>query len=774
MEKQQLRQLSQYEQLINIVGESNMYYAHSENKSGVWESVYEHLKEVSNISKQFASEWGCSVEGEVAGLFHDLGKYTDAFQDVLRGAIKVDHATPSAAAALYQYKFDGIASAIAIQGHHDGLQFGDRENLINELSMRNTRSKLGKTYSTRDFKQLIKHLLNDFGNIPSRDGFESAYPKLCKQGINITAMLYVRMLFSSLVDADYLATEAHFEGDESGKRYRTIAPKLCPDQALKKLLLYKKNIVRNSTADIKINQIRNDLFNACCDSAKLSKGIFTLSAPTGSGKTLAMLAFALYHAKANGHRRIIIVLPFLNIIEQIAKVYKGILDEKGDYSIILEDHSLSDYGGKEEGNYRLFSENWDSPIIITTTVKFFESLFSNHPSSCRKLHNIANSIIIFDEAQTMPANLTLPTLDALTALNKRFGCSIVFSTATQPAYECLNDFLKNRTEQQWNPIEIVPDTLNLFERSKRVEPVWLEDTMSFEDIANKISSEKQVLLIVNLRRHARHLFDRISATTDDTFHLSTNMCPSHRLDTLNQIKERLKKQLPCKVISTQCIEAGVDIDFPIVWRSIAPLEAIIQAAGRCNRNGNGQGFVYIFTPDSEEDKYPSNEYKWGAITVKSMLMDKEIDLCDTDAIKAYYRKYFNSIRIDEINPELNSAIKKLNFKDTANHYKWIPSRGINVLVPYKNKLKEFNLLKEEAFTKGFSRKWAHDARELCVNVMLSYNSPLCDYITEVMVIKKGKEKEGSGYYVLLNDNLYHDKYGIDLTNTGDEEFYTVT
>jgi CRISPR-associated endonuclease/helicase Cas3 len=751
-----------------------MYYAHSENKSGEWESVYEHLNEVSRLSKQFANEWGCSLEGEIAGLFHDLGKYTDLFQTVLRGAIKIDHATPGAAAALYQYKLNGIASAIAIQGHHDGLQYGDLENLKNELSMRNTRSKLGKTYSSQNFKQLINHLLTDFKNIPDHNDLDSIYLKLCQRGINITAMLYVRMLFSALVDADYLATEAHFQGDKSGKKYRHTAPTLNPDKGIKNLLSYKKNIENNSTADSKINQIRNDLFNACCNSAKKPKGIFTLSAPTGSGKTLAMLAFALYHAKANGHRRIIIVLPFLNIIEQMARTYKEIFDEKRAPSIILEDHSLSDYDGNEEGNYRLFSENWDSPIIITTTVKFFESLFSNQPSSCRKLHNIANSIIIFDEAQTMPANLMIPTLNALTALNNRFGCSVVFSTATQPAYESLNDFLKNKCEIQWNPIEIIPDDLKLFERSRRVKPVWLRNTMPFEKIANDISSEKQVLVIVNLRRHARDLFDRVSATTDDTFHLSTNMCPSHRLDTLNQIRERLENQLPCKVISTQCIEAGVDIDFPIVWRSIAPLEAIIQAAGRCNRNGNNEGHVYIFNPDSEEDKYPGNEYKWGAITVKGMLMDQEIDLCDTGAIKTYYKKYFNSIRIDKINPNLNSAILKLNFKDTDKHYKWIPSRGINILVPYKNKLNKFNLLKDEAFTKGFSRRWAHDAQELCVNVMLKQDSPLHEYITEIMVIKGGKEEEGSKYYVLLNDSLYHDKYGIDLANTGDEGFFTVT
>ncbi|MDD3613992.1 MAG: CRISPR-associated helicase Cas3' [Clostridia bacterium] len=748
-----------------------MYFAHSENKIGEKEVVIEHLLEVTKLCKEFSNQWGKGTEGEVAGLYHDLGKYTEAFQQVLIGACKVDHATPGAAAALFKYKLKGVAAALSIQGHHDGLQYGSIDTLVSDLKMKNTRSRAGKTYSTVDFSKLIEYLVYDYGNLPSYEDLESDYYDLYKKTYYIDAMLYVRMLFSALVDADYLATEAHFQGDENGKVYRDVAPLLNPDKALDMLFAYKRGLERESKADSKINRIRKELFDVCFNAGFFDKGIYTLTAPTGSGKTLAMMGFALNHAKVNKLRRIIIVLPFCNIIDQTAKTYKNIFDEIDQPSIILEDHSLVDYGADGDGERRLFSENWDSPIIITTTVKFFESLFSNQPSACRKLHNISNSIVIFDEAQTMPANLTLATLNALAVLNARFGCSIVFSTATQPAYEHLNDLIRDKTETQWAPKEIVPSELKLFERSKRVTTIWVDESMSLDSVADTIAIHDKILVIVNLRRHAKTLFDLVNDNSGSTYHISTNMCPSHRLDVLNEINRRLKNDLPCKVISTQCIEAGVDIDFPVVWRAMAPLDAIVQAAGRCNRNGRTDGQVYIFTPNNEEEKYPGNEYKWGAITVKSILRQKAIELWDTGIIKEYYKRYFDSINISDVNQQLYDAIKRLDFIDTARHYRWIPKRGINILVPYKNKIDLFNQLKEEAFENGFSKKWARNAREICVSIMVHDNSPIHDYITEVMVMKRGKAVERSGYYVLLNSDLYNSHSGLDLTAEGGEDFY---
>lgn len=750
-----------------------MFYAHSENKVGKCESVIEHLNAVSRLCKEFASEWGCQSEGEIAGLFHDVGKYTDAFQKVLSGDLcKIDHATPGAAALLYQYRVNGVASAIAIQGHHDGLQSGHFDSLKSSLSMKENRNQFGKTYSSTVFKGLLNILLSDCHSIPLIENINSGYQRLCEQGRHIPAMLYVRMLFSALVDADYIATEAHFEGDSMGMRYRGKAPELNPDEAIKKLFDYKSRLEKNSKASNEINQIRKDLFDACNRAAKYPKGIFTLSAPTGAGKTMAMLAFALNHAKLNKQKRIIIVLPFLNIIEQTACIYKEILCEDSNSAYLLEDHSLRELND----NARLFSENWDSPLIITTTVKFFESLFSNRPTDCRKLHNIANSIVIFDEAQTMPARLTLPTLNVLTALSSRFGCTIVFSTATQPAYESLNCFFSKKAELEWKPTEIVPTDLRLFERSRRVSPIWHEEAMTFDYVAQQLANANQVLAIVNLRRHAQELYNKVSTACENTntYHISTYMCPAHRLDVLEQVRKQLDEELPCRLISTQCVEAGVDLDFPIVWRAIAPLEAIIQAAGRCNRNGRGEGVVNVFIPQLEEEKYPGEDYKRGAVTLKGMLMDKDIDFCDTEAIHTYYKKYFEFINIQDKNVELDNAITNHNFEDVEHHYHWIPSKGINILVPYKGQLKQFEALKEEGLNYGFSRKWAHLARQLCVNVILDNKTQLKDYITEVMIKKNGKVREGTGYYVLLNNSLYSERYGLDVSCTGGEEFFTIT
>ncbi len=751
-----------------------MFYAHSENKVGKWETVLEHLNAVAKLCREFTGEWSCEAEGEITGLFHDVGKYTDNFQKVLKGNLhKIDHATPGAAAVLYQYGLDGIASAIAAQGHHDGLQSGHFDSLKVALSMKEKRTKFGKTYSSTAFKELINILLSDCQGLPHTHHIKSEYVDLCKQGKDIPAMLYIRMLFSALVDADYLATEAHFEGDERGMRYREKARELNPDCAIKKLFDYKAHIERSSKASTEINQLRKDLFDACYSAGEYPKGIFTLSAPTGAGKTLAMLAFALNHAKFNNKKRIIIVLPFLNIIEQTARIYREILGVIDSPSYVLEDHSLTELSNSERA--RLFSENWDSPIIITTTVKFFESLFSNRPTECRKLHNIANSIVIFDEAQTMPAGLTLSTLNTLTTASSRFGCSIVFSTATQPAYESLNRFFADKAEIEWQPKEIVPADLRLFERSRRVKPVWHMQAMSFDNVSEQVAKVNQVLVIVNLRRHAQELYSKVSALCSNfcIYHLSTYMCPAHRIDVLKQVREQLSKELPCRLISTQCVEAGVDLDFPVVWRAMAPLEAVIQAAGRCNRNGKGEGIVNVFIPEPQEDKYPGEDYKRGAVTLKGMLMDKNIDLCDTEAIYTYYKKYFEFINIQDKSAELNAAITNRNFEETERHYHWIPSKGINVLVPFSGQMEQFENLKDEALNRGFSREWAHAARQLCVNVIVNSKSQLKDYITEVMIIKNGKEREGTGFYVLLNNELYSEKYGLDVSCTRGEDFFTV-
>lgn len=744
-----------------------IFYAHSENKFGHKEPVIDHLKAVARLSKEFASSWNGEIEGEITGLFHDVGKYSDTFQKVLdKEAVHVDHATPGAAAVMYRYKAAAMAAALAIQGHHEGLQSGALDRLGQSISMKNQTSIFGKIYSSREYTKLLDRLLDEAEYVP--DILRSDYPDLYKNGKNIPAMMYVRMLFSALTDADFLATEAHFNGNQKGMVYRSRGRELNPDEAYDKLLQYKRNIEIESKANSDMKQLRNDLFESCINSANQSKGLFTLTAPTGSGKTLAMLGFALKHAIHNKMRRIIVVLPFLNIIEQTAGIYRKIFGNSNDPSYIFEDHSLVE---APDGDFTgLLAENWDAPIIITTTVKFFESMFSNRSSQCRKLHNISNSIILFDEVQTMPVQLIISTLSALTSLCKRFGCSIVFSTATQPAFDTLNEFISKDSELPWKPEEIVNSKLNLFDRARRVNIIWHKERMPWDEIAYELGKTPQNLAIVNLRAHAQQLYEKTLSNCSDVFHLSTNMCPAHRIDTLNEVEWRLEHNMPCHLISTQCVEAGVDLDFPSVWRTMAPLESVIQAAGRCNRNGRGDGIVHVFVPELDEEKYPGEDYKKGAVELKMMLEDGNIDICDVGAIREYYNRYFKFIRVGEKNQKLLDAIKCLNFVDVSKLYRWIPSGGINVLVPYSPKIDVFNRLREAGLKREISRQWLSDARMISVDIRLKKESAIQNYLVEV----KNYKDEGTGYFILLNESLYSDKTGLDVMGTGGEDFYIST
>jgi len=750
------------------------YYAHTEDKRGIWEPVIKHLNEVAQLSKVFSSAWNAEIEGETVGLMHDLGKYSELFQKVLkREEYHVDHATPGALAALKKYKENGMAVAMAIQGHHDGLQRGNHRDFQTSVQMRTEVSKLGKKYSCRNDSQLLDRFYADGGSLI--ESFKSDFPEEYINKRYISAMLYVRMLFSALVDADFLATEAHFSRIGENLIFRKQGVSLNPRIALDKLFDYKNYLEKNSNANISINTLRNELFNSCISAGGNAKGLYTLTAPTGSGKTLAMLAFALKHALTHKLRRIIIVLPFLNIIEQSAKVYNDILGSLSDGDFVLEDHSLVEWPEGEQ--MRLLAENWDAPVVVTTTVRFFESLFSNRPSACRRLHNISKSVIMFDEAQTIPPSLVIPTLSALSEICWRYGSTVVFSTATQPAYEFFDDNVRKYSIKGWKPSEIVTDRLNLFGKSKRVEVNWKKERYTWDKLADAINKDTQSLTIVNLRRHAKELYKKVyeeanlyfgKEASNIIFHLSTDMCPTHRLDVLNKVKQRLKDDMPCYLISTQCVEAGVDIDLPVVWRALAPLEAIIQAAGRCNRNGRKKaGIVHIFLPAIEEELYPTNDYHYGAIVVKQMLEEGDIDFYDTDTIRKYYQRYFEIARLSQKEDKLQRAITAVDFPEVARYYRWIPPIATNVLVPYQPEIEVFETLCKEARKGDITREWLSKARRLSVGVILNKNSNISDYLEEV----RDKRGDPTGWYILVNSKAYTINTGIDISEAKPEEFY---
>ncbi len=744
-----------------------MYYAHSENKGGFKEIVGAHLRETAILAARFASVWGQEKEGAASGLLHDLGKYTELFQSVLKGETQqVDHATPGAYALLKIYKADGFAAALAAQGHHDGLQIGRPQDLGEELMMNRPVSPQNKTYSAKGKE--IDILLDNFhqDNLKLPVQIKSDYLKEYNENRPVAAMLYTRMLYSALVDADFLATEAHFASyKQGGYEYRPAGKELKPEKLLSSLLKYMTNLKEKTDASKQLNSIRNDLFNACLEGGKKHRGTYTLTAPTGAGKTLSMLAFALKHAAKHKLGRIIFVMPYLNIIEQNARVYREVL-KHFDNDLLLEDHSLAELPEEQ----RLFAENWDAPVIVTTTIRFFEGLFANRSTPCRRLHNIANSIILFDEAQSLPPQLAIYTLAAVGYLVERFGCSAVFSTATQPAFETFNDRVRQHTTGGWQPLELIPEKLRLFERTRQIQVKW-RGHLPWEDQAGEIAEESQVLSVVNTKKQARALYQQVGkklASKQGLYFISTDMCPAHRLTVIEAVKSLLSGKggtadNKCYLVSTQCVEAGVDLDFPVVWRALGPLDAIIQAVGRCNRNGLLPfGKVVVFRPPVEDENFPDAAYEKGATEVLMMLEQKgELDLGDPLTIKEYYQRYFldNLPHFDKL--KLADIFQQYDFLKVAQEYRWIKDSTINILVPYAKEIATYLNLCKQAREGKFNKEWIKRARPISVGHRISYKKDILDYLEPVITHRKG-QKEATGWYLLLNHDLYTDATGLDL------------
>ena len=390
-------------------------------------------------------------------------------------------------------------------------------------------------------------------------------------------MLYTRMLFSCLVDADYTVSSGISQEEKLT---------LDVSDGLKNLYAYRQTLGEKSGADPVLNQFRNRLFECCGEAGEQEGGLFTLTAPTGTGKTLALLHFALRHCQYAGKERIIVVLPFLSLIEQSAGVYRKILPH------VMEDHSQSRL--PEEMKEHI--ARWDQPFLITTSVRFFESLFSDHPADCRKLHNLAKSVILFDEAQSLPVSLLSPTLKVMEELCVRYGCSVVFSTATQPDYTGLREI-------NWSASELLPEHSEFYRVLRRTSAHWEIDTPTpLEEIARRMAQQQNVCTIVNLRAHARKLYQALAqyCQEEELFLLSTDLCPAHRTEVIQAIHRRQKEKLPCRVVSTSLIEAGVDVDFPVAYREQCGLDSLLQTAGRCNREGRRgaeESIVYRFQLD---------------------------------------------------------------------------------------------------------------------------------------------------------------------------------
>jgi len=764
-----------------------MFYAHTAQQETDWEPLKDHLLNVADRARLFASAFGAGEEGYIVGLLHDFGKYGVMFQKRLHGEGRhIDHWTPGAWAAIKQYQKAGRCLALVTQGHHVGLQQDYKEcfqKICNCTPSPNT------TLSSESMTGVLQQFTADELSWPALPAsFYNRTGKFCSD------MLDVRMLFSALVDADYLETEKFISSVES-KPQRMNAPLLQAPQALDVLTQHIAKLNSEHKAlrtDVAV--MRTTLLESCLSAAKSTQKAYTLSAPTGSGKTLSMLAFALQHAVENPKiSRIIVVLPFLNIVEQTALVYREVFKDLPE-GYVIEHHSLAgthsttDRGDDEDEERaahreRLAAENWDAPIVITTNVQFLESLFASRPSACRKLHNIACSVVLFDEVQTLPPELVIHSLSALSRLIERYRTTVVFATATQPAFSSLHQKTLEWCAQGWSPSPMLtPETeMQLFRNARRVCYHWdaKGDRLSWEAIAEKMLGEdrKQALCVVNTKKQARELttclLKKISPEErDSVFHFSTDMCPQHRRGRLSEIKARLDAHQPCFLVATQCIEAGVDISFPVVFRAWAPLEAIIQTAGRCNRNNElfpEKGDCYVFTPIEEE--FPMGFYRSVAAIARAYIdslgQDVKVYLDDPSVIETYYTtvyKVLNQPTSPEKFKDLCEALKCSDFITVAEKYRLISQDTVNLVVPYG----DGNQLKEDALKNGLTADWSRKAQLYSVAVRRPRTGdPISAIMEPAPIFKRGERLKSEDWFLCTTNAKYDGLTGLEVPRGND-------
>ena len=743
------------------------YLAKSKSPDGREETVKSHLEEVATLAGEYGKPLGMENLAKMCGLLHDFGKYGTPFQELLRNiASRIDHALPGASllCAMRQMRIENSptykACVEVIAGHHSGLEsypsFSGKikesltqgiAEVINHDKTCSIPNKDGET-----IQGAASILMNDFPDIQKKylSNLENPF---CGIDDDAGVMLLTRMLFSCLVDADYSAS-ANFDNPLYLSQYS--GGKLNADRAEEALEAYMKSIRESSTANPVVDAVRNELYEDCAAAGDTQDWLMTATAPTGAGKTLALLKLAIRKCRTLGLSRIIVVLPFLTIADQTEGEYRKIIPN------LIVDHSQS----KLSDEQREFAARWDAPCIITTSVKFFESLFSRGGPDCRKLHNIANSVVIFDEAQTLPNKITKPTIKAILALCERCRTAMILSTATQPAFEYL--------EPDWKPSEVVKDIDSMYQRMRRTEMEWrIKENTPLSVIANEAGQKNQCCVITNLKSHAAAIYSEWG-NRDGTYLMSTALCPAHRKAILAEIKERLEAGKPCLVSATQCIEAGVSIDFPVMYRALAPLSSISQAAGRCNRHGklSHPGKVVVFVPGNEEDEeeakriYPDTWYQHEALTAKGLIMTQgmSVDINDPEVIKAYYKRlYVSGSGGDE---KLEKAISMRDFEAVDNLYNIISSDGYEVIVPFDDGNKTFSRVKD-AVTAGDGIVQPHLIKEtagITVSVFAK-EADLLDVCEPIYFWNpRLREKYPSGKYIVRTgcESCYDKKIGLTI------------
>lgn len=635
-------------------------YAHSANEAGKRHLLTDHLQAVASLAAGFTRNLGAEELGYYLGLWHDLGKFHARFQEYLlscetdgntirRGP---DH---KGAGAVLAEEHSGLG-ALLIQGHHGGMH-----------DPADFKAWLGERGDSSDVQETLRLAASAIPDLTPSDRIDLPTEMTASRR---SAEMFFRLVFSALVDADYLDTEAHFRADKSSLRGSSVSlPELLP-----RLESHIRDLSEGKSGAVA--DVRRSVYESCLAAAKEPPGVFRLAAPTGSGKTLAAMAFALQHAAARGQERVVVAVPFISITEQTADVYRRVFENSRRSNVVLEHHSgahSEDHGEdfhSSQVRRRLAAENWDAPIIVTTTVQLFESLFHNRPSRCRKLHRLANSIIIVDEAQALPPHLLRTILDGIRELTEHYGTTVVVSTATQPAFEVIQEF------KDVPAVDILPDAPALFDALRRVDYEWhVDPAWTWQEATSQLAAERQGLAVLNTKKDAIALLDALG--DNKALHLSTLLCGAHRRAVIAEVKRRLESGEPCRLVTTQVVEAGVDLDFPFVMRAIGPLDSVIQAAGRCNREGRLQrGRVVVFRP--ADGGVPPGAYRTGTDVTGSLFRRGGLDPNDPQISSEYFRLLFTSVETDR--ERIQPLREALNYPKVAEKFRMIKDETESVVI----------------------------------------------------------------------------------------------
>ncbi len=700
------------------------YIAHIDGERK--QSLKEHLYGTAELAGKFAGKFGKKDWGYCCGMMHDIGKYSVEFQRKIQenSNQRVDHST---AGAQVCYGAGGFYSFLSycIAGHHAGLpDHGNATDIGSMPTLMGRKKKKIKDYQA--YKEEIQ--LPEIKTVPFA-------PKKTKDP-DFSLSVFIRMLYSCLVDADFLDTERFMK---NGSVDRDKGESM--DVLLERLERHISEWMKNPDVDT-VNGRRTEILKSCLDSGKSEKGLFRLTVPTGGGKTVASLAFALRHAVKHYMDRIIYVIPYTSIIEQNAKIFSDILGEQN----VLENHCNVDYESKDEFKpMQLASENWDKPVVVTTNVQFFESLFANKSSKCRKLHNIANSVVIFDEVQMLPNDYLKPCIAMIEELINNYGISAVFCTATQPA---LTSFFNN----QIHPVELCPRMEEQFKFFKRTT-LQYNGIIKEENLIQKLGGEYQALCIVNTKKRAQSIYKQLKG--EGIYHLSTTMYPKHRKRILDEVRTRLRNKEKCILISTSLVEAGVDLDFQSVYRQLSGVDSIIQAAGRCNREGKRtveESQVIIFRFDEKE--YIPNQRQQIDVT-KDLLADEQ-DISEPENITKYFEMlyHFRGESLDKKRIMDEFKNKNYNFAKVGKEFNLIEENTKTIFI---NQEPEADEILHQLIYQGFTRTAMRKAGQYCINVLEGEFEKL-----EGMGMIRLVSEDIQDFYELVNTEQYTSDMGLNL------------